>query len=287
MSLTKKTTDAASKLAKYRLQDKAAAEENGADQPTPLDSSADDTARVLEAISDCKSTLTCKIEEVKVDVSLIRQDLQKMRERVTETETRISQVEDSVPPLQISTERIQHQLNAVLAKQDDMENRLRRCNLRFVGLPEGAEGSDPSTFLENLLTSTFGRAEFSTSFVVERAHRLASRPPPQGAPPRTFIAKMLNFWDRDAVLRLTRLKGNIPYKNGEIKVFPDFSAEVQKKRAHFAEAKRQLRIRHYSYAMLFPARLRVVGEDRAHFFDTPEAVFAWLEDRAAPDRAPT
>lgn len=48
------------------------------------------------------------------------------------------------------------------------------------------------------------------------------------------------------------------------------------------EAKRQLRSRHYSYAMLFPARLRVVGEDRAHFFDTPEAVLAWLENKAAP-----
>lgn len=122
--------------------------------------------------------------------------------------------------------------------------------------------------------------------MVERAHRLAAKPPPQGAPPRTFIAKMLNFRDRDAILRLTRTKGNIPFQNVEIKVFPDFSAEVQKKRALFTEAKRQLRIRHYSYAMLFPARLRVVGEDRAHFFDTPEAVLTWLENKEAPRRDP-
>lgn len=148
---------------------------------------------MLEAISDCKSTLTSKIEEVKIDVSLICQDLQKLRDRVTETEARISHVEEEIPPLQVHTERLQHQLNMVLAKQDDTENHLRRCNLWFVGLPEGSEGSDPPSFLENLLVSTFGRAEFSTSFVVERAHRLAAKPPPQGAPPRTFIAKMLNF----------------------------------------------------------------------------------------------
>lgn len=72
---------------------------------------------------------------------------------------------------------------------------------------------------------------------------------------------MLNFQDRDAVLCLTRLKGNIPFKNGEIKVFPDFSADVQKKRAHFPVAKWQLSIHHYSYAMLFLARLLVIGED--------------------------
>lgn len=240
---------------------------------------------MLEAISDCKSTLTGKIEEVKTDVSLI-QDLQKLHDRVTETENRISHVEDEMHPLQVTTEQLQHQLHTIQAKQDDMENHLRRCNLRFVGIPEGSEGTDPPSFLENLLITTFGQAEFSTSFVVERAHRLAAKPPPQGAPPRTFIAKMLNFRDRDAVLRLTRLKGNIPFKNGEIKVFPDFSAEVQKKRAQFTEAKRQLRIRHYSCAMLFPARLRVAGEDRAHFFETPEAVFSWLENTAAPAREP-
>lgn len=80
---------------------------------------------------------------MKIDVSLIRQDLQKLRDRVTETEARISHLEDELPPLQVHTERLQHQLNMVLAKQDDMENRLRRCNLRFVGLPEGSEGPDP------------------------------------------------------------------------------------------------------------------------------------------------
>lgn len=80
---------------------------------------------MLEAISDCKSTLTGKIEEVKIDVSLIRQDLQKFRERVTATEHRINRMEDEVPPIQITTERMQHQLNTLLSKQDDMENHPR------------------------------------------------------------------------------------------------------------------------------------------------------------------
>lgn len=92
----------------------------------------------------------------------------------------------------------------------------------------------------------------------------------------------MNFCDRNVVPRLTRMKGNIPYKKGEIRVFPDFLVEVQKKRALINEDKRQLRVRHYSYAMLFLARLRVVGDDKTHFFDAPEAVFAWLENRAAP-----
>lgn len=68
-------------------------------------------------------------------------------------------------------------------------------------------------------------------------------------------------------------------------VFPDFSAEVQKKRPHFTKAKKQLRIRHI-YAMLFLARLQLVGEDKAYFFDAPDAIFVWLKDQDAPDQVP-
>lgn len=66
-----------------------------------------------------------------------------------------------------------------------------------------------------------------------------------------------------------------------VAVFPDFSAEVQRKLKTFMESKRRLRIKNIKYAMLFPARLRVEGEDRAHFFEDPEAAIAWLERRDA------
>lgn len=71
-----------------------------------------------------------------------------------------------------------------------------------------------------------------------------------------------------------------------IAVFPDFSAEVQKKRAWFVEAKRQLCIQHLSYAMLFPARLCVVCDGKAQFFVDPDAVLSWLEHRDAACLAP-
>ena len=69
--------------------------------------------------------------------------------------------------------------------------------------------------------------------------------------------------------------------NKMVAVFPDFSAEVQRKRKTFIEAKRRLRIKNVKYAMLFPARLCIEGEDRAHFFEDPEAAIAWLEQRDA------
>lgn len=98
---------------------------------------------------------------------------------------------------------MQCQIQQLAQKHDNLENRARRSNLRFIGLPEGAEGPDPATFLEKLLINTYGREALSTTFVVERANRMPARQPPEGTPPRNFIAKLMNYRDLGAVLRLT------------------------------------------------------------------------------------
>lgn len=128
-----------------------------------------------------------------------------------------------------------------------MENCLLRCNLRFINLPENAEGSDSPGFLENLLTTTYDRKAFSVMFAVERAHRIPAWPPPKGAPSHTFVAKFLNFKDCNKILCLTREKCQIPFNNVHVAVFPDFSNEVQRQWSWFQVVKQRLRILHLKY----------------------------------------
>lgn len=73
-----------------------------------------------------------------------------------------------------------------MALQDraiNTESRLRRNNIRIVGLPERAEGDNPMDFSENLLTDIVGLINWSPTFVIERAHRISFRSPKSGAPP--------------------------------------------------------------------------------------------------------
>lgn len=116
---------------------------------------------------------------------------------------------------------------------------------------QGAEGRSPETFLEKCLIDTFGREKFSSTFVVERARRIPLTPGPPGSPPRTFIAKLLNFRDRDAVLQLTRELGHLTIQNATISVYPDFSVNIQKGRAKFIVAKRKLHELSIKYSMLY------------------------------------
>lgn len=156
MSPSKVQKTAAAKLDQYRRQDREETEEDGGAAKAGEERIAGDTDKLLEAITFCRTSLTTQIEDVKVDIS-IRQDLQKLRDRVKTTETLLSTVEDAIPPLQMSSDRMKQHIHQLFSKQDVMENRLRRYNLHLTGLPEGAEGRETTTFLEQLLITSYGR----------------------------------------------------------------------------------------------------------------------------------
>lgn len=179
--------------------------------------------------------------------------MQKLREGVTETENRISTVEDTIGPMPQLVRDLQQKYTQLLAKMDDQEDLQRRSNLRFVGLPEGAEGRSPETFLEAWLINIFGREKLSSTFVVELAHRISMTLGPPGYPLRTFIAKILNYRDWDSILAVP-----IGPPLNPKSVYPDFTITIQKERSKLTVAKRKLWDLTIKYSMLYPFKLRVV-----------------------------
>lgn len=100
----------------------------------------------MAAIASCQATLTNKIEAVQFDVGLIRQDLDKIRARVSVVEQRVGQAVDTITEQNTSIRTLQSKVRALEYKMDDAENRNRRNNLRIMGLPEGMEGRNPTRF---------------------------------------------------------------------------------------------------------------------------------------------
>lgn len=90
------------------------------------------TTQLLEAIHASTTSLTGKIEEVKIDVGLLGKDLQTLRGNVRELEDRVSQLEDMTTPMPAKITELE---KAADSRADDLENRLRRSNLRILGLP--------------------------------------------------------------------------------------------------------------------------------------------------------
>lgn len=213
--------------------------------------------QLMEAIHLSNAALTFKMDEIKIDIGLIRQDMQSMRDRMAEAENRIPLLADAVTPIPKRILIAEKQLATWQQKTDGFENRMRCNNLRIFGLLEKVEGFNPGDFIEKWLKNVFPDMEVSAVFAVERAHGVPAALPKPGLPTRPLLARLLICRDRDMILRKSRQKGYIHYENSKVSIFPDFSLELQKQRATFYEIKRKLREAGIEYSMAYPARLRV------------------------------
>ena len=236
---------------------------------------------IFTAVTSCNvslAVLTTEVKGMKSEISFLRQDAQKMRERTSALEERVSTIEDDMGPMQRDLTYNNHLIDQHSSRLEELENRMRRNNVRAIGLPEKMEGKNPVEFIEKWLIAAFGREAFSPMFSVERAHRVPSRPPQPGAPPRPFLFKFLHYRDRDATLYNARINpAALKVDNTKVSLFPDFSAELQKKRSKFLDVKRRLRDLDLKYAMLYPARLRVEVFGAVQFFDSPATAAHWLD----------
>ena len=84
-------------------------------------------------------------------------------------------------------------------KLDDLENRSRRNNLRFEGIPESPNETwqESESKIKHLISSHV--PEVGTDFVIERAHRVGT--PLSDSKPRKIVARFLNYKDREAVFK--------------------------------------------------------------------------------------
>lgn len=79
-----------------------------------------------------------------MDIGLIRKDMKTMRD----CENSISNLQDTVAPVSDKIAAYEKQMLICQQKADNLENRMRRNNVRIVGMPEMAEGQDPCGFVE-------------------------------------------------------------------------------------------------------------------------------------------
>lgn len=173
------TPDIADKAAARASPKTTAWMEDQAEDPDKMPAMAADFKAVLQAIT----TLTGKVDHIQANVEFIRKDFDTFHGRITEVEQRVSQEEDTVHDHGADIHALKARVKTLESHAEDAENRNRRNNLRILGLPEGAEGMNPTAFIERLLQQLLPAARFSPFFTVERAHRISTTRGPQGTPP--------------------------------------------------------------------------------------------------------
>ncbi|XP_069495622.1 uncharacterized protein [Ambystoma mexicanum] len=76
-------------------------------------------SQVLEAIAALKTLIDTKIEEVKTDMQLMRQDARNLAERVTNTETVLQEATENTADLRIRVSELEKKVATLKARSED------------------------------------------------------------------------------------------------------------------------------------------------------------------------
>uniref|UniRef100_A0A8C6ULY3 L1 transposable element RRM domain-containing protein n=1 Tax=Neogobius melanostomus TaxID=47308 RepID=A0A8C6ULY3_9GOBI len=180
-------------------------------------------------------------EEIKRSVDPITTVLDECKEKIREHEDDLNNQAARLLEMETRYTALSSKYKKLQEKVDDLENRGRRCNLRLLGIPEDLE-----------------------------AHRAAGKPI-EGGRPRPFIICVHYYHEKEQIQRLAREKGRLEYRGKQIFIFPDYSADLNKRRAAFNEVKKMLREKGVRYRLFYPAKLQVSFNGETKMLDSPTA----------------
>lgn len=180
-----------------------------------------------------------KLKDIQTNVTDIKRRLSGVEERLNA----IDNLRHDVTAVNSVIKESQEQLKTIEAKQmeqanlvvDDLNNRMRRNNLIFKGIPEEPQEKwvDTERIINEFVSSNLGLKAGE----IERAHRVGR---PKVDHIRPIVVKFLNFKDKSTILRnASKLKD---LQNPRVWIEEDFSARMQlirKKLRDFARKERK------------------------------------------------
>ncbi|RXN22433.1 LINE-1 type transposase domain-containing 1 [Labeo rohita] len=251
----------------------AEAEEASSDQSDAMLTEICSLGASLGNIDGRLSAIDSRLDNISTSVVAIQESLSNLTGRVasnesrlTEAEARISAAEDGMLTQERRITSRDKELSLLRAKIDDLENRGRWKNLRIVGLPEKAEGSDPIVqYLTRMLPKWLDLTP-ETRFEIERAHRSLGPVPGANHVPRSVLVRFLRYVDKELILQAAQKKRYISHEGIQLRFFQDVSAEVLKKRREFDEVRKKLSACDMFRGFAYPAKLRCLHGTQMHFF---------------------
>nr|XP_033805871.1 histone-lysine N-methyltransferase SETDB2 [Geotrypetes seraphini] len=241
-------------------------------------------AWVSEVAAEVTAAMELVLEKrlLPLDVKLerVQEKLDTMGQEVSSFHQRVEALDDRVLGAEGLLRNHAKTLAALEDRLEDLENRSRRCNLRFVGLPEELPESDLRSMMESWITSSLTLPPGLGPLCIERAHRLGLKRSMM-ARPRVVIIKLLNYVHKQAILQAMRGGQNLTYNNKRILCFQDYSAKVSQQRRAFAPVCTELIQRNIRFALLYPAKLRVHSNGTTTYFTTVAEAQSFLAQEPA------
>lgn len=190
-------------------------------------------------------------------------------QKIADLETRMVACESSITEVDTAVSQRQNAEIILRDKLEDLENRERRNNLRFIGIPEEFTGDSLLQVLVKDIPSALQMDLTPDPLMIERAHRIGPPRRERDSRPRPVIARFLNWTIKERFLRAYRNSASLQVNDHKILIFQDFSALVTARRKAFVPVCRSLHNRNIRFQLLYPAKLRVTMNGKTTFYEDP------------------
>ncbi len=233
---------------------------------------------VTSAVRDAVDTVLIPVlRDLRADIQATNNSVKELREELGALVSTAKQTRDRVDSVQAAAREdrrtvtdLRNQLEQLTEKMTDMEDRSRRNNVRLVGLPEGAEGSNTAGFLRVNLSKWIPSLK-GHEIEIDRAHRVYDGRKNSDRP-RTLIFRALRWHDRSEILKGARQAYPVKCAQDNVTLlfFPDFSPATTIRRKSFNLVLKKMTSLGLQPFLTYPAviKLRHKGEQR--MFDSPQ-----------------
>ena len=236
-----------------------------------------DIAKIYALLKETSGKQEEKLSIIERTTTAVESKIAELTTRINDVEGRLDFLEDANKSLVNNPPATKTEVEQLRRKIDDLENRSRRNNLRFVGFPEGSEGRDILHFLRQTIPQLL-HLDFPGGVEIDRAHRTAARRRSDGGLlPRPIIARFLRFQDRERIATAARKAGRVTWNSHHIMVFPDYSRLVVEMRSKFNQCKQLLHDRGVKFSLMYPAVLVIKTTDGRREFDDPKKAANYIQ----------
>ncbi|KAJ1206837.1 hypothetical protein NDU88_002234 [Pleurodeles waltl] len=240
-----------------------------------------------ESKSESRRTqLACR--KMQIQICRVAKTCSEFTTRMEEVETHISHLEDEAGSHQVTREAMEKQLEDTQWKLTDLEDRLRRNNLRVLGVPEGLKGSDTYSFMIALFKEAFPDLhQWDWDREIQRAHRfpfskVGSNSEGGSGRPRAILISLLNYQARQAIYDRARPNSRSKAKGCKFFVRPDFCHSTVEKRWRLRQLIQPLQNKGAQAFLLNPAKLKVLMDNRTQYFTSEVKARAFMGGLSGP-----
>ncbi|KAJ1192086.1 hypothetical protein NDU88_001398 [Pleurodeles waltl] len=181
----------------------------------------------ISAVGQRLGSMDVKISDLATEMKTIRMDLNCFHTKVEILDQRTTFLEEKLDNAEYWGPDIWHLKQKVI----DLEDRARRNNIRFYGIPEKMEVNND---VKNLLLTLIPRLlniSFEHPLELQRAHRIRSRTSTSTleSRPRSIIACLLRHEQVRQILTAARKHGPYDLEGNKVFIAADFSTETNAK----------------------------------------------------------